>query len=575
MMKTNPAARAAASLLSILVAAPLVAQKPPEPRSSGGVSTTVEVTVTNIDVVVTDGKGNRVTGLKKEDFVVLEDGLQQAVTNFYAMEGGKVTIVGDEPVPVPTPEAAPAPATTPVSFVAPIPTPKTRLVLFVDNLHLTPFNRNRVLRNLEEWVKTAMKSPDVEAMVVTWDRSLKIRKRFTNDGRDVADVLKQIEGESAIGQSLVSERRDLFQQIDDSQSADQAVIRVRQFAESIANDLQFTFEALRTTMNQLSGVEGRKILVHVSEGLPQSPAAEVFKYVQDKYQQGTSGLQQFEYDKTSSYLGVVQAANAAGVTIYAFDARGLGVDSNVSAENKSTKGTVDTFAENANLTSMLLMMAEETGGVAAINRNDITLPLQEMQKDYASYYSIGYRSLRPGADRPHKVDVKVKRKGLTARARHSYVEKSVETRVSEGVVSALYFGRDDNPLGAAIEFGKPAPADRQNYAVPVTIRVPYSRITMLPDGPKVRGKLAFYFIVLDVSGKTSELATQSAPIEMTTKAFQDRQRGDFVYDVKMLMIPGGQKLSLAVRDEVSNTLSFVQKSIFVSALPPEDKPAGK
>lgn len=575
MMKTNPAARAVSILLSILLAAPAAGQKPPEKKSSGGLSTTVEVTVTNIDVVVTDGKGNRVTGLKKEEFEVFEDGLQQPVTNFYAMEGGKVTIVGDELVPTPAPATAPAPSAQMAPAPAPIPTPKTHLVLFVDNLHLTPFNRNRVLRNLEDWIRTAMKTPDVEAMVVTWDRSLKIRKRFTNDGRDVADVLKQIEGESAIGQSLVQERRDLFQQIDDSQSAEQALARVRQFAESIGNDLQFTFEAMRSTMNQLSGVEGRKILVHVSEGLPQSPAAEVFKYVQDKYRQSTTGLQQFEFDKTSSYVGVIQAANAAGVTIYAFDARGLGVDTNVTAENKSAKGTLDTFAENANLTSMLSLMAEETGGVAVLNRNDITMPLEEMKKDYSSYYSIGYRSLRPGTDRPHKIDVKVKRKGLTTRARHSYVEKSIETRVSEGVVSALYFGRDENPLGAALEFGKPAPADRQNYAVPVSIRVPYSRITMLPEGPKVRGKLAFYFIVLDVSGKSSDLATQSAPIEMTAKAFQERQRGDFVYDVKMLMIPGGQKLSLAVRDEVSNAVSYLQKSIFVSALPIEEKPSGK
>ena len=37
------------------------------------------VSVTNLDVVVTDGKGNRVTGLKKEDFIVIEDKLEQTV----------------------------------------------------------------------------------------------------------------------------------------------------------------------------------------------------------------------------------------------------------------------------------------------------------------------------------------------------------------------------------------------------------------------------------------------------------------------------------------------------------------
>jgi hypothetical protein len=39
--------------------------------------------------------------------------------------------------------------------------------------------------------------------------------------------------------------------------------------------------------------------------------------------------------------------------------------------------------------------------------------------------------------------------------------------------------------------------------------------------------------------------------------------------VKLVMIPGGQKLSVAVRDDISNATSFAQKAIFVSVLPPE------
>ena len=42
----------------------------------------VEVIVTNIDVVVTDKKGNRVSGLKPENFEIYEDGYLQKLTNF-------------------------------------------------------------------------------------------------------------------------------------------------------------------------------------------------------------------------------------------------------------------------------------------------------------------------------------------------------------------------------------------------------------------------------------------------------------------------------------------------------------
>ena len=152
----------------------------------------------------------------------------------------------------------------------------------MDNLHLSPFNRNRVLRNVEAFVRENVKD-NVEGMIVAWNRSLKIRRKFTNDGRDLSDVLKQIEDESALGQQILSERRDVIQAIDDSTTADQAAGRVRTYCQSLDNDLTFTIDAMKTTINQLAGVEGRKILIHVSDGLPQSPGAELWKYISDKY----------------------------------------------------------------------------------------------------------------------------------------------------------------------------------------------------------------------------------------------------------------------------------------------------
>ncbi|HEX7832622.1 MAG TPA: hypothetical protein VF787_23400, partial [Thermoanaerobaculia bacterium] len=43
---------------------------------------TFEVRLHNLDVVVTDAKGQPVRGLKKSDFVVIENGVPQPVTNF-------------------------------------------------------------------------------------------------------------------------------------------------------------------------------------------------------------------------------------------------------------------------------------------------------------------------------------------------------------------------------------------------------------------------------------------------------------------------------------------------------------
>src|SRR5271169_83487 len=65
--------------------APPVQQAPPPQQSQTqqpNYSIAVTVPVVNVDAVVTDNDGNYVTGLKKENFRILEDGAPQEITNF-------------------------------------------------------------------------------------------------------------------------------------------------------------------------------------------------------------------------------------------------------------------------------------------------------------------------------------------------------------------------------------------------------------------------------------------------------------------------------------------------------------
>lgn len=65
-------------------------QKPPLQAPEGAIS--VEVPVVQVEVVVTDNRGNYVTGLKKENFRILEDKVPQQVSNFAPTEA-PITIV--------------------------------------------------------------------------------------------------------------------------------------------------------------------------------------------------------------------------------------------------------------------------------------------------------------------------------------------------------------------------------------------------------------------------------------------------------------------------------------------------
>jgi VWFA-related protein len=63
-------------------------QAPPPPQApSGGFAIAVNVPVVNVDVVVTDNNGNYLSGLQKENFRVLEDGVPQTVSNFESGQG--------------------------------------------------------------------------------------------------------------------------------------------------------------------------------------------------------------------------------------------------------------------------------------------------------------------------------------------------------------------------------------------------------------------------------------------------------------------------------------------------------
>jgi len=67
--------------------APPPAQTPPAQKpQEGGLSIAVEVPVVSMDVVATTSHGDILTGLKRENFRLFEDGVPQTVTNFGATE---------------------------------------------------------------------------------------------------------------------------------------------------------------------------------------------------------------------------------------------------------------------------------------------------------------------------------------------------------------------------------------------------------------------------------------------------------------------------------------------------------
>ena len=79
----------------LLVAAAAVICSPPAsgdedtPAGDASLAEVVEVVLVNVEVWVTDRKGNPVHGLGEADFEVLEDGRQMEITHLTEMRGGQ------------------------------------------------------------------------------------------------------------------------------------------------------------------------------------------------------------------------------------------------------------------------------------------------------------------------------------------------------------------------------------------------------------------------------------------------------------------------------------------------------
>src|SRR6185436_14388810 len=164
--------------LLLLAALPAAAQKPAaqEPQSAQEGETffeSIDVQVVNLEVFVTDRKGQRVTGLTRDDFEVLEDGKPIELSNFFAVSAEQREVPPSEPAP----EAAPAEAK---EAAGEIPAEqRLHLAIVVDDLTLIPQNRNRLLQAVERDVLPRLRPDDFTMVAVIDGGAVRITQGLT------------------------------------------------------------------------------------------------------------------------------------------------------------------------------------------------------------------------------------------------------------------------------------------------------------------------------------------------------------------------------------------------------------
>jgi len=233
-------------------------------------------------------------------------------------------------------------------------------VIFWDEYHIGRFaSAIHGRRALRSFVTSAFGPTDLVALM---DPLLPVDAlRFTRDRTDLADRIRKLEGRYGIYTPTRSA-------VEEAQLQRRDLARVRS---------EVTVSALKSAAVHLGSLkEGRKAIVFVSEGL--------------------SGLGMDEFSQVEA---MIQAANHNNTAIYTVDPRGLG------------GGSAD----------VLRTLAERTGGEAFVETNTPEKALRQVVKDASAFYLLGYSPPKSPQDgRFHSIKVRVKRRGVTVRARRGY-----------------------------------------------------------------------------------------------------------------------------------------------------------
>jgi VWFA-related protein len=559
--------------LVVALALPVVAgtaeeEEQPGLRRIGGLTFVDEITLTiaNLVVYVTDKKGRAVTNLTQDDFEVFQDGDLKQITNFklYTDEVVRselgVTTGLDIPEPTPIPDVTAAGGPQPV-----------HLVLYIDNQNLDPLDRNRVLSQTREFVRTSL-HPPAQMMVVAYQRSFEVLQEFTSDPSEVLKAMRVVRTYTGGRTERDSSRRDIVDRIQRLESEQRAGTSrasgqsseiynlIDNYARESVNNLQFTLDSLRQIITSLTGLPGQKGVIYVSNGLPMIPGMELFYEASRALDDSTILTKMFEFDRSRIYKQLAATANAQDVTLYTIDASGLSLEGAGSAEYATAADPMISSIGRNNYTDSLRYLADETGGRAIYNTNDIGPRLQLISQDMFTYYSIGYPLQASGQDKVHRVKVKLRDdpafEDYEIRYRSRFVEKSLETRVQDRVVSSLVFEIDENPMGLEVVAGTPAAATAGRWLLPTHLSVPLRNVALLPEGDDFVARIVLFIAARDTNGKKSDLVRQEHEIRVPANLYQDAQNKNFGIDTQLLMESGSYKIAIALLDPLTRQVSY-------------------
>lgn len=404
----------ASTLLFVLTSAGFAAAQNATPRPTPPDDVVkISTDLIQIDVSVTTRDGKPVTDLKPDEIEIYENGQKQQATSFSFISSATTRETRQKQA-----DNSGTPAPPPI--VRPEQVRRT-IALVVDDLSLSFESAAQTRRALKRFVDDQMQTGDLVAIIRT-GAGIGALQQFTADKRLLYAAIEKVKwnpygngGISAfapIGAQVDSETEGLS--IDEDGTPAGSGQTLDEFREQAF--VTGTLGALRYVVTGMSELPGRKSVILFSDG---------FRI----YESGSDGAEFM--DRVLDFLrNLVDLANRNSVVFYAVDSRGLQVtgltaaDSPSDASGEALSNAVSGRGQFLRDTQEgLIFLAEETGGFAILNNNDLSGGVRRVLEDQ-SYYLIGYEPDTDTFDAAkrkfNKLEVKVLRKGVTVRYRSGF-----------------------------------------------------------------------------------------------------------------------------------------------------------
>jgi VWFA-related protein len=522
----NPAFRIA---LFLLATALTLSAQTPSAQTPSLRSTTQLV---EIDTVVTDAHGKPVMDLKTEDFKLFEDGKERPLSHFSFEKVERSDPRAVQHIRELAQKQKPgvyANFTAETAFVP----PNGCTVLLIDWLNTPLELQSGAFKEMKNFIETVDLSKPLE--IFSLDSSLHLVQSFTTD-RQV--LRNNIEKYGLHNTNLQPEKRA-------SHDLDSELVDFR---------VSSSVQALVKIVASVQGMQGHKSLIWLSGSFPAGlkptdPLTPSFEVGATGWVEGESR----DYSGTIRQLSHVLSAN--NIAVYPVDAQGL--QGNVTdASQESIRFYISAIAQaTTQRQEAMREIADQTGGRAFYNHNDIGSELASAYNDANTFYALAFTPAKNKPDgKMHSVRVQCRRSGVHLRYRLSYFAeiKQDSTKAKrtelESLASTLGRSADGLPFMAQID-------KQQN-----------DRLKLWLDGNAlsiIGGQQPFLSVDIGVAtfddhGNLLQQNYAPIKIKMSLNQFQEVQASGLSQTLQFARSKESARVRIAVRDLTSGRVGTLE-----------------